>query len=58
MGRDCVLDNSTIGDSAHCVNDSVRTWTCVNVRGGRRDRKTGNCEDESEWASKLKCVHI
>ena len=48
MGHDSVLDNSTIGDIADCVN----------VRGGRRDCETDDCEDESEWASKLECVHI
>lgn len=46
MSRDC--DNGTIGDIAHCVSDSARTWVCVNVRGGRRDRETDDCEDDSE----------
>ena len=59
MGGNSVPDNSTIGgDIAHCVNDSVRTWICVNVRGGRRDRETDDCEDESKWASKFEVVHI
>lgn len=48
MGRDCVLDNSTIGDITRCVN----------IRGGRRDCETDESEDESEWASKAECVHI
>ena len=56
MGRDCVLDNSVFGDIADCMND--RSWICVNVRGGRRDCDADDCEDESEWASKLECVHI
>ena len=58
MGGDSVPDNSTIGDIDLCVNDSVRTWICLNVRGGRRDCETDNCEDENEWASILECVHI
>jgi len=58
MGRDCVLDNDTMGDIAHRVNDSARTWVFMNVGGGRRDRETDDCEDESEWASKFECVHI
>lgn len=61
MGRNCVLDKCSIGDIAHCVNGSSRTWVCVNIRGWRRDRETGDCEDsedESEWASEVECVHI
>ena len=58
MGRDCVLDNAIIRDITDDVNDSARTWICVDVRGGRRDCETDDCEDESEWASKFECVHI
>ena len=58
MGGESVLNNSTIGEIPRCVNDSVRTWICVNARVGRRDCETDDCEDESEWASKLECVHI
>ena len=58
MGRDCVLDDRTFGDFADCVNDSVRTWICVNVRSGCRNCETDDCEDDSEWTRKFECVHI
>ena len=58
MGGNSVPDNSNIGDIAHRVNDSARTWICVSVRGGCRDCETDDCEDEGEWASKPECVHI
>ena len=58
MGGDFVPDNSNIGDIAHRVDDSDRTWVRVNVRGGHGDCETDDCEHESEWASILECVHI